>query len=121
MIIYSKRCKRNLIDDGAFIDILYKISHFFYGECQDKAERFQKFLDDYILAKIKDVLSKKTHKPSFSKIEVFDGEFSFENRSLRLFEGGDELLKHVNNTLNTIHNQNYSDIHAIFHLRLQVL
>ena len=95
-VIYSKRCKRSLIDFAAYIDILYKISSFFLKEITDRTKKFRVFLDEYILDKIsEEVMSKRANKPSFSKIEVFDLQESMEHDSLKLFERGDDLLKHV--------------------------
>lgn len=94
-IIYSKRCKRNLVDFGAFVDVLYKISAFFNKQIEDKTERFRMFLDTYVLNQISDVLSKKPQKPSFSKIGVFENGFTLQSEALQLFEMNDSLLKHV--------------------------
>lgn len=95
MIIYSKRCNRNLIDFGSFIDILYKISKVFDQSTPDKHERYKRFLEEQLINQISEVLGKKPYKPSISRIQVFGNEYSLENQALRLFEGYDDLLKHV--------------------------
>lgn len=95
MILYSKRCNRNLIDFGAFLDILYKISKLFSNDTEDRNLRFQNFLEEYLIAKIPEVLGKKPYRTSISKIQVFGNEYSLENQALRLFEGYEDLLKHV--------------------------
>lgn len=95
LMLYSRRCHKNLIDFGAFIDILYKISKILYPTKADGYTNFGNFIENDLTSKIPLVLEKTSSKSGFTRIDIFSANDSFDNEAIKLFESQDELLKHV--------------------------
>ena len=101
LMFYSRRCRKNLTDFSAFIDILYKISKLPNNgvvavERNDRYTSFQKFIDEVLISKVSRVLKRTPYKPTFTKIGIFAGDEASDHEVLALFEQHDALLRHVN-------------------------
>lgn len=103
LMTYSRRCRKKQIDFSAFIDILYIISKLpnngvLSPDRGDRYNSFKTFIEEALISKVAKVMGKTLYKPTFSKIDIFAMDDSFDNEVLRLFEGYDALLKHVMNS-----------------------
>ena len=95
LLIYSHRCRKSLIDFGALVDILYSLSRLKNPKATDKREAYKKFIKENLMDRVSQIPGKTPYKPISDKVETFSSDATFDNEALRLFEGHDDLLKHV--------------------------